>query len=331
VDARAAFYARLEERLARLGPGASAALGSALPAGGGVVQDVAIRGQSLPVGEPLPTALTIAVDHRYFDVTGIPVRGGGFGAPDGGAGLETAVVNERFVQLFLPDRDPIGEHVRVGPSPDGSWLGIVGVVPTVRQRPGLEPDPVVYLPVRAVGPATIAIVARSAGDPAALSAPLRQALVEIDPNVPLYRVMTLERAMQEAQWNGRLSNMLLRSIALIGAALALVGLYAVTGHAVAQRRRELAVLAALGAGPRQLRWLVLYPAMRQLTAGLVLGVGCTYAFDRLFNGADQPIAMTDVATLVPLVIVVVVVAATACLIPARRAARVDPIAALRSD
>jgi hypothetical protein len=279
----------------------------------------------------VPTALTIAVDHRYFDVTNIPVRGGGFGAPDGGAGLEVAIVNERFVQLFLPDRDPIDERVRLGSSPDGNWLRIVGVVPTVRQRGGSEPDPVVYLPVRAVAPATMAIVARSAGDPAALSAPLREALVRMDPNLPLYRVMTLDRAMQEARWNGRLSNVLLRSIALIGAVLALVGLYAVTGHAVGQRRRELGVLAALGARPRHLHWIVLRPAMMQLTVGLVLGIGCTSAFDRLFNGADQPIAMSDVATLVPLIAVVVIVGAVACLVPARRAARVDPIAALRFE
>jgi ABC-type antimicrobial peptide transport system permease subunit len=182
-----------------------------------------------------------------------------------------------------------------------------------------------------VAPATIAIVARSTGDPVTLSAPLRDALVRMDPNLPLYRVMTLERSMQEAQWNGRMSDVLIKSIGAISAILALVGLYAVTGHAVGQRRREFGVLAALGAGPRQLRWLVLRPAMQQLAVGLVLGVGCTYAFNRLFNDPEQAIAMTDVAALFPLIAAVVAVAVAACLIPARRAARVDPIAALRSE
>jgi len=330
-EARAGFYARLDERLAGLGGGASAALASALPGGGGAVQDLAIGGRPVAAGEPAPTALTVVVDHRYFDVTRIPVRGRDFNAFDGGIGLETAIVNERFVRLFMPDRDPIGERVRVGSPEDGEWVSIVGVVPTIRQRGGLHPDPVVYLPVPAAAPATIAIVARSTGYPVTLSAPLREALVAIDPNLPLYQVMTLDKAMRDAQWNGRMSNVLIKSIALISAILALVGLYAVIGHAVGQRRRELGVLAALGAGPRQLRWLVLRPAMRQLAVGLLLGVGCTYAFNRLFNDPGQAIGMTDAATLVPLILAIVVVAIAACLIPARRAARIDPIAALRSE
>ncbi len=328
---RAAFYTRLQERLTGLGPGTSAGLASALPAGGGVTQDVTIRGRTHPAGQPAPTALTVAVDQRYFAVTGIPIRGVGFGAPADDVWLDRVIVNERFVQLFLPGRDPMGEHIRLGSSPEASWLEIVGVVPSVRQRGGQDIDPVVYRPVRATAPATLAIVARAAGAPAALAAPLRQAVGEVDPNVPLYRTMTLDQAMHDARWNARLSNVLLRSIALIAGALALVGLYAVTAHAVGQRRRELGVLAALGARPRQLRWLVLRPAMTPLAGGLAVGFGCVSLFERLFDDPEQPIAMTDIATLIPLVGTVVVVAAVACLIPARRAARIDPIAALRSE
>ena len=331
VDSRRAFYARLSARLAGLPGGVRAALASALPGGGGAGQDVEIRGQSAAAGAPPPTALTIAVDLRYFAVTGVPIRGTGFGVVDGDAGHDTAIVNERFVRLYLADRNPIGERIRVGKAGDGRWLTIVGVVPTVRQRGGLEPDPVVYQPLRGAPPTTAAIVARIDGDPAALSGPLRDTLREIDPTVAAYRVMTLERAMHEARWNGRLSNVLLRSIAAIGSVLSLVGLYAVIGHAVRQRRRELGVLAALGARPGQLQWLVLRPAMTPLAIGLLLGVGFVHAFDRLFGQATLPIAMSDAATLVPLLAVVVVVAAAACLIPARRAAHSDPVEALRLE
>ena len=195
-------------------------------------------------------------------------------------------------------------------------------MPTIRQRGGIEPDPVVYRSLRGAAPSTVAIVAGADGDPTALSGPLRDALRELDPKLAAYRVMTLERAIQEARWNGRLSNVLLRSIALIGSVLSLVGLYAVTGHAVRQRRRELGVLAALGARPRQLQWLVLRPAMKPLTFGLLLGVGFVHAFERLL-GVATPIAMSDAATLVPLLAIVVVVAVTACLVPARRAAYVE--------
>jgi putative ABC transport system permease protein len=331
VDARRAFYARLDERLSGLPGGVRATLTSALPGGGGAVQDVEIHGHSVPAGQPAATTLTIAVDHRYFSVAGIPVRGAGFGVLDGNDGHESAVVNERFVRLFLPDRNPIGERIRVGGPADGRWLQVVGVVPTVRQRGGLEPDPVVYQPLRGSPPATTAVVARSDADPAALSGRLRDALREIDPSVAAYRVMTLEQAMHEARWNGRMSNVLLRSIALIGSVLSLVGLYAVTGHAVRQRRRELGVLAALGAGPRQLQWLVLRPAMKPLAIGLLLGVGVVHAFDRLFGQATLRIAMSDAATLVPLLGIVSIVAAVACLVPARRAAHADPVDALRLE
>jgi putative ABC transport system permease protein len=331
AEARSGFYARLAERLAGLPGGVRAALTSALPGGGGAVEEVAIRGRSAPAGESAATALTIAVDRRYFQVTGVPVRGAGFGATERDSGHETAIVNERFVRLFLPDRDPIGERVRIGSAADGRWLEIVGVVPTVRQRGGLEPDPVVYRPLRGIQPPTFAVVAGADGDPAALSGPLRDTLREIDPALAAYRLMTLERAMQEARWNGRMSNVLLKSIALIGSVLSLVGLYAVTGHAVRQRRRELGVLAALGARPGQLQWLVLRPAMKPLTIGLLLGVGFVHAFDRLFGQATLPIAMSDAATLAPLLAIVFAVAAAACLLPARRAAHVDPVEALRLE
>jgi putative ABC transport system permease protein len=331
-DRRTAFYARLAERLAGLPGGVRVALTSALPGAGGAVQEIAVRGRSAPAaGESAPTALTIAVDGAYFAVTAVPVRGSGFGTTDGTGGPETAIVNERFVRLFLPDRNPIGEHVRLGPAGDGIWLQIVGVVPTIRQRGGLEPDPVVYRSLRGAAPSTVAIVAGADGDPTALSGPLRDALRELDPKLAAYRVMTLERAIQEARWSGRMSNLLLRSIALIGSVLSLVGLYAVTGHAARQRRRELGLLAALGARPGQLQWLILRRAMKPLAIGLLLGVGCVHAFDRLLGGAAAPIAMSDAATLVPLLAIVAVVAATACLVPARRAAYVDPVEALRSE
>lgn len=330
VDARRAFYARLEERLAGLQGGVIAGLASALPGGGGAVRDVAIGGRAAVAGHPATTALTVAVDRRYFAATRVPVRGAGFGSADGAD--DTAIVNERFVRLYLPDRDPIGERVRVGTPADGRWLRIVGVVPTVRQRGGLDLDPVVYRPLPADPPSTVAIVLATDGDPTAWAGAMRDTVSEIDANLAAYRVMTLQRAMHEARWNGRLSNVLLRSIASIGSALSLVGLYAVIGHAVRQRRRELSVLAALGARPSQLQWLVLRPALRPLIIGLLLGIGFVHAFDRFLGSATPPsIAMSDAATLVPLLAVVVVVAAAACLIPARRAAHADPVEALRLE
>lgn len=154
----------------------------------------------------------------------------------------------------------IGPHYLItaeGAKPSDSWLTIVGVSPTVRQRDLREPDPIVYLPLRAAPAAIVSLMARSRASPDTLGSTLREAVRRLDPDVPLYRVMTLDRAIEDARWNGRLSSTLAVSISLIAVALAAVGLYAVTAHAVAQNMPEIGVRIALGAQPSHLAWMTL--------------------------------------------------------------------------
>ena len=221
---------------------------------------------------------------RYFDVLRIPlVSGRAFTATDGRPGTEAAIVNQRFVQMFLSGQEPIGARIRVGMA-ETPWLRIVGVATTVRQQVfGPQPDPVVFLPFRASPLPVTAIVLRAAGDPAEPIATLRREAARLDPNLPLYRVMTFEQAVETAFWNIRLSDTIIRSIAIVAFLLALIGLYAVTGHTVERWTKELGLRIALGAGVAQIVWLVIRRVLTQLSIGLAVGLVGVLAFDRLFS------------------------------------------------
>jgi ABC-type antimicrobial peptide transport system permease subunit len=205
----------------------------------------------------------------------------------------------------------------------------------VRQQiAGPEPDPVVFLPFRTSSSATSVILVRTTQDPAAAISLLRGEVERIDSNLPLYRVMSFEQAVRNALWNGRMSNLIVRSIAVVTLVLALIGLYAVTGHTVERWTRELGLRIALGARSRQIGWLVLQRVLKQLSVGLAVGVVGAVAFDRAFNEPAGPgatsIAMTDPGALALIVLAIVIVAVVACVLPIRRATTLDPVETLRS-
>ncbi len=198
-----------------------------------------------------------------------------------------------------------------------------------RQRGGIEPEPVVYLPWRLTSPATLAIIVRAHGDPAALTPAIREAVRQMDPFLPVYRAATMADALRQLEWNGRISRVLLNSIGTIALLLALVGLYAVTAHSTRLRHKELGIRMALGARPTQIRGLVLRRAMGQMGIGLAVGIGGTLAFDRVF--ITTTIRLTDAIVLAPTLTLIVVVGLAACLWPASRATRVNPALALRQE
>jgi putative ABC transport system permease protein len=277
----------------------------------------------------------ISASESYFQVLGIPlVRGRAFTAVDGMPGREAAIVNQRFVQMFLADQEPIGARIRLGNS-ETPWIEIVGVSTTVRQQQILapEPDPVVFLPFRTATSATSVIVVRTNVDPSAAISLLRNEVAAIDPNLPLYRVMSFEQAVKNSLWNSRLSDTLVRSIALVALILAVIGLYAVTGHTVEQWTRELGLRMALGAKSSEIGWLVLRRVLTQLSVGLVIGIACAFVYDRAFDGSDRPgsaVSMIDPGALILISLSIVIVGVVACLLPIRRAATLDPVDTLRS-
>jgi ABC-type antimicrobial peptide transport system permease subunit len=164
---------------------------------------------------------------------------------------------------------------------------------------------------------------------------LRAEVERLDANLPLYRVMSFGQAVRNALWNARLSDTIVRSIAIVALLLAVIGLYAVTGHTVERWTRELGLRRALGARSTEIGWLVLRRILTQLTIGIVVGVAGTYAFDRTFNQSvaqsENAIRMIDATALALIILSIVVVAIVACLVPIRRATQVDPLVALRAE
>ena len=333
ADARTAFFDRLNEGVGTSPAIKSYALANVLPYGAGPQQPLAMSGREL--GDTAPTVSVVAASENYFQVLGVPlVSGRAFRSVDGMPGREAAIVNQRFVRMFFPDQEPIGARIRIG-SAETPWLEIVGVATTVRQQVvGPDSDPVVFLPFRTASSPTSVIVARTADDFAAATSLFRGEVERLDSNLPLYRVMPFEQAVRNAHWNGRLSDTIVRSIAVVALVLAIIGLYAVTGHTVQRWTRELGLRIALGAKSSQIGWLVLRRVLMQLSVGIAVGIAGVIAFDRTFNApvssGPRTITMDDPGALVLIVLSIVIVAVVACLVPIRRATTLDPVETLRT-
>lgn len=298
-----------------------------------------IEGRPPTPVELLPTVVTLTTGPAYFDALGVALlRGRPFSERDGAPGAEAAIVNARFVEIHFPDEEALGRRIRLVTEvvdERAPWLTIVGVAPTLRQRPGRrEPDPLLYLPSRADPPRLATLLARAPGDPASAAALVRETVRRIDPDLPLFRVRTLERALDDASWNGRMSEAILWTIAFIALVLSTAGLFAVTSHAVERQMRDLGVRIALGARPRQVSWMVLRRVVRHLAMGTAVGAVGIYAWATLLPGGNAGGAEGLLARLMlfaPGPAVVTLVGLMASLGPVRRAVRLDPMTVLRRE
>ena len=333
-EQRLGFYDQWRERLSQVREVSSAAFASALPFGGAVGRALVRNDGESVHSDTLPTVSTVTVGGAYFETFEVRIlRGRDFTVTDGMPGHESAIVNERFVAMYFQGRDPVGRRIRLidrGASAQSGWMSIVGVVPAIRQRPqGDLPDPVVYVPLRSDPPASAAVILRNSSETAALASVLRGELRRLDADLPLYSVLTMGQVISRSKMNGRVSQLLVTTIALIAFGLAAVGLYAVTAHGVAQRTHEIGIRMALGARGRQITALVLRGAMRQLWLGLIVGALLTAAWERLLGDPTQRYRMTDPIVLALVALLVFVVAALTCVWAARHATQLDPVAALR--
>jgi predicted permease len=284
----------------------------------------------------------VTISPEFFDVLQAPVRRGrGFQQGDGAAGSESVVVNDRFAATFFPGEDPIGRRIRFlafdgppglpAPSDAPVWRTIVGVSPSIRHAETRQPenDPVVYAPLRQDAPSAASLVARSELPPALLVDSLRRAVQSVDADQPLFTIQTLEQTMDEERWPFRLFGAAFGIFGAIALALASVGLYAVMAYAVTQRTPEIGVRMALGAQPRQVRWMVLRLGLVQLGIGLAIGVGGAFLLSQAVERALVGVTPTDPLTFAGITALLVAVSMAACLVPARRATRIDPLVALR--
>src|SRR5262249_21721660 len=243
------------------------------------------------------------------------------------------IVNQRFAQLYFGDRDPIGQPIRLRPSnnaagPVESFV-VIGVAPVIRQRLVPEPDPVVYIPFGASPAPNASVLVRARGGAAGLAPAGGAEPAAIDRNLPLYRVRTLDRAIADAQWNARVASGLIEALAALSLLLSTVGLSAVTAHGVSARTREIGVRLALGARTHDVLRLILGRAAVPLAFGFGAGILGTMAWGAMFSSGQPNVFVSDPASLAWIVLVLLVAGTAAAVVPARRAARLDPAVAIR--
>ena len=323
------------ERISQL-PGVTAAGAvSQLPLSGDFDM-FGVRIKDKPVANPedAPSAFRYGVTPGYLEAMGIPVyRGRTLTAQDNEKAQPVVVINQLFASRVWPGEDAIGKQVQLG-SPEKPWRTVVGIVGDVRHQ-GLDaPQKLqVYVPeAQWFDPDSEMVLAiRTAGAPSSVAAAARQAVWSVNRNVRITDVAMMNEVIATSVAQRRFPMMLLTLFAVAALLLAALGLYGLIAYSVAQRTTEIGVRIALGARPRQVLQLVLGRGFFLVGIGVLIGVGGALALRRLLAGFLFEIKPTDPATLVSAALVLIVVALLACLIPARRATRVDPLVALRYE
>lgn len=335
-DQRSTFFRELDDRL-RQTPGLEAAsLASVRPFTGGPSQRISFPGRPAAAPDTQPAAVVVAIGPRYFDALQVPVlRGRYFNSLDGTPGHQAVVVNQRFVDMFYANEDPIGRVIRlndVNTDPaNAPWLTIVGVAPTIRQSIAAGTRPVVYVPLASHGGFRASIVVGHVSDPVGIVLRLRQEIAAADPDVTLFNVRPLAELLDDSRLQPRLIGTIIAVFAGIALLLSVVGLYAFTAYAVQQRTHEIGVRMALGAQSVQVVTLFLRRGMLALGTGLAIGLAGAFGVGRLLQGLLIQTSPTDPVTLAFIMLLLAVVSFAACVLPARRAAKLDPLTVLRRE
>jgi putative ABC transport system permease protein len=326
-----AYYRAAVERLRALPGVTEVGAVSHLPLGG----SNASRGYYIAGREPQSPAERRSGRYRratpgYFAALGIPIRRGrAFDEGDREEAARAAVINEDLAAREFPDRDPLGQRLVYS----GTEFEIVGVAGNVKHRSLAEDaSPEFYLPQWQWPSPSMALVVRTSGDPADLAESARRAMQEVDPDQPVFAVMTMSQVLDSAGLLGqRVTSSFFGAFALIALALAATGIFGVMSFTVAQRTREIGVRMALGAGGGDVMRMVVSHGLRLTLIGLAIGLAATWGLSRVMQGLLFQVSATDPGTFAATALLLAAVATAACWLPAWRATRVDPVVALRSE
>ena len=294
-----------------------------------------IEHQPVPPGQA-PTVDRYIMTPGYLQALGIRLeRGREITEQDAENAPLVLLVSESFATRFWPDEDPIGKRIRLPWNPgreDEPWRTVVGVVKDVKQygldKPGTS---ALYLPHAQYPVSFMSLVVRTSGDPAEMTATVRQAVRKLDPDQVPTEIATMSDVMANSIQTQRFSMFVLGAFATLALALAAVGIYGVMSYVVAQRTHEMGIRIALGARAGNILSLVLKNALRMTIAGIFLGAVGAFALTRLMKSLLFGVMPTDVPTFVVVCLSLLVVALVACYLPARRATKVDPLVALRNQ
>ena len=334
-EKRLVFFDTLRTKLNAI-PGVSrAALTYSLPIEGSQWGSIfTVADKPVPPRDQLPAAAFCPITPNYFETMEIrTIRGRSFDARDLDASPRVIIVNNTLARRMWPGEDAIGKRLKQGwPEGDGPWREVVGVVDDVKLE-GVDQDvPMqVFIPITQDTPRSIAIVARTSVDPMAVARDIEAAVQSVNHDVPLTKMQPMTALMSDAIARQRLSLVVFAVFAIVAVLVAAVGLYGVVAHTVTERTREIGVRMALGAEGRQILGLFVRQGLITATVGTVIGLGgaavLTRALEKLLFGVKP----SDPATLGAMALLLLGIAGVACYIPARRAASVDPLAALRAE
>ena len=337
-DKRRNFYASLFDRIKTIPGVETAGAAQGIPfSGWNVKAYLSIEGQSPRTrGEELDAHYQ-RITPDYFAALGIPIlKGRGLAATDRDTVNRVVVINETLARQAFPGQDPIGQRImRGGPDDPEPWFTVIGVARDFRHYQLPQPmGPAMYLAFNEAPGYTMTVVVRTAesvSDPMTLAPRMLGILKELDSEIPAYEVQTLEQAMDRSLWRERLQGQVIGLFAALGMILAAIGIYGVISYGVAQRTREVGVRMALGASRSQVVGLVLRQGMLLVGIGLVLGLITAFGATRALTRLLYDVGATDLLTFAGVPLVLGIVALLASWLPARRASRVDPLIAMRSD
>ncbi len=324
------FYRDLEDRVGRLPGVESAALARQRPIG--VTRnpiEIQVPGYDPPPSEPAVLVETNAVGTTYFATMDIPVVSGrNFLRSDVQTGSQVAIVNTTAAERFWPGNDPTGKQfIR-----DGETVTVVGVAASSRYLVQDDtPIGYVYFPIEQAYSPRMTLLVRSSGDPVELRAQIQDIIATIDADLPAIDLMTLREGINFSLLPQRVAAAVTAALGIFGLALAALGIYGILSHAVARRTREIGIRLALGGRPASVVGLVVASGMRLVAAGILLGTALALGVTPLLRSFLVGVAPADPITLTTVILVFVSVASLACLLPARRAIKIDPAMTLRFE
>ena len=333
------MYQRIRERLSAL-PGVTSvsAINHVPLAGDTWTLGYTIEGRPAPEPGRRWSAVYRVVDPGYFVTAGVPLLAGrDFSSADREASMPVAIVSQALAERRWPGENAVGQRLRLpGPGNVQTPITVVGIVGNARQREWTAaPADEVYVALAQrsteFGLAGLTFLLRTSGDPRAVATSVPGAVGELDPAVPTAAVTTMEEVAADAIWRQRLTAQLTGTFAIVALALAGIGIYAAVAYTVARRTREFGVRIALGGTPRQLQRLALSDGLRPVVAGAFVGVATAAALSRSAERLLFGVAAMDLLSFGLSVAALLLVAAGAAWLPARRASRQDPMSALRQS
>jgi predicted permease len=328
------FFERLEQRLAAL-PGAQAAsLSSGLPGVGGGRDDFAVEGVAYAKDRDYPSAATLTVTPSFFRTFGLPVLAGRALEPSDREGtLPVVVVSRNFADKYFKGDEAVGRRVRIGGArSEQPWRTIVGVIPDIYSGDFEKPrGERMYLPLSQAHSSFVSLAVRTGGPPTGIAGAVRGAVAAVDPDIPIYWPYSMEEALARPLWFIRVFGTMFMIFGFIALFLASVGLYAVMAFSVSRRTREVGIRMALGARGRDVVRLVFGQGLVQLGVGMTAGLALALGVSRLLTIILFDVQPRDPVVFGGVVAVLTLAGLLACVIPARRATRADPLVALRAE